>query len=286
MKQTTVNEDYFKSIDHSNKAYFLGLLYADGNLYEKRKRILLNLKEEDGYIVERFRNELQYTGKLQTWNKEAPRQNQKVVSFYNETIYEDLIKLGLKPNKTITSHLPNIPEEYIPDFIRGFFDGDGCIYVANKRVLITIICLENIYIFLKEYLNKHDIEVIFTTSRKYNVPTLGILNITKKEHMYKFFKLLYYSEDLLYLKRKFKKFVEAFIDKKLHLDSTNRLEVIKLNKNNDIIASYPCAYDSLGKEDIGIRAIYNSCLKFRKTNKLTKSRFVYKIDWMRNSLPF
>ena len=35
-------------------------------------------------------------------------------------------------NKTYTQKYPQIPNEYVYDFIRGVFDGDGCVYISNK----------------------------------------------------------------------------------------------------------------------------------------------------------
>jgi len=61
-------------------------------------------------------------------------------------IFKDLLHLGLMPKKSKRIKLPKIPETYSKDFIRGYFDGDGCInfgfYQKNDRknlshILIT-----------------------------------------------------------------------------------------------------------------------------------------------------
>jgi hypothetical protein len=37
------------------------------------------------------------------------------------------LKLGILPNKESRLRLPSVPRDYFRDFIRGYFDGDGCI---------------------------------------------------------------------------------------------------------------------------------------------------------------
>jgi intein-encoded DNA endonuclease-like protein len=48
-------------------------------------------------------------------------------------IYNDIIKLGGQPRKSLNSVFPRIPKKYLSDFIRGFFDGDGSIYLIKRR---------------------------------------------------------------------------------------------------------------------------------------------------------
>ena len=52
----------------------------------------------------------------------------------------DVMKLGVTPNKSRTMTLPEIPEEYFWDFVRGYFDGDGSAYAESPgklRVVFT-----------------------------------------------------------------------------------------------------------------------------------------------------
>ena len=56
------DEEYFKEIDTSNKAYFLGLIYADGSVFNNNCKI--KLVETDGYILESFKKEVESTKPL------------------------------------------------------------------------------------------------------------------------------------------------------------------------------------------------------------------------------
>ena len=50
------------------------------------------------------------------------------IMFSSKKMGEDLVKLGVVPNKTlILKSLPSIPDNLMKHFIRGYIDGDGCI---------------------------------------------------------------------------------------------------------------------------------------------------------------
>ena len=49
-------------------------------------------------------------------------------------MFEDLQKNGFTQNKSSTLALPVIPKEYVADFIRGYFDGDGNVYFKKHKV--------------------------------------------------------------------------------------------------------------------------------------------------------
>jgi intein/homing endonuclease len=71
-------------------------------------------------------------------------------------IYNDIIALGGKERKSLDMDFPEIPKEFLPDFIRGYFDGDGCIMqLKNKRVNSAFTCgskkfLDTLHKILKE----------------------------------------------------------------------------------------------------------------------------------------
>lgn len=116
-----INQDYFKTWS-SNMAYVLGLWWADGCIYGG-KMFDITLHNKDKYILKRIAEELQYEGPLYDYvDRQAARLNFSCV-----VIYKDLMALGGCENKSMIIEFPNIPEEYLPDFIRGYFDGDGCI---------------------------------------------------------------------------------------------------------------------------------------------------------------
>jgi len=48
--------------------------------------------------------------------------------------FADLSRLGFTQNKSSTLVFPKIPKRYFGSFVRGYFDGDGCVYFKKHRV--------------------------------------------------------------------------------------------------------------------------------------------------------
>ena len=55
------------------------------------------------------------------------------VSLSGKKIVKDLEEKGLHPNKTFTIKYPEISEELERHFLRGYFDGDGCIRISTDK---------------------------------------------------------------------------------------------------------------------------------------------------------
>jgi hypothetical protein len=121
------NDDYFETIDTEDKAYFLGLLFADGNIYTARNRVQITLANEDAYILKAFANYIGYTGKLY-----IDREKYSKLILPSKKMCADLTRLGCTPNKSLTLQFPTeVPKELMHHFIRGCFDGDG--HVSRPR---------------------------------------------------------------------------------------------------------------------------------------------------------
>ena len=139
-----LDENIFDCIDSEEKAYWLGFLFADGYIAKERPRIELSLKSDDEEHLIKFINFLKHKRANISHGKISL--NGKIYhsckySVQNKNIYEHLIKYGCVPQKSLTLKFPdkNIfkNENLIYDFIRGYIDGDGCIWF-NKKMMITL----------------------------------------------------------------------------------------------------------------------------------------------------
>jgi thymidylate synthase ThyX len=168
-----INENYFSKIDTPEKAYLVGLIFADGNisLTDGRYQLTINQKEdEQWWILNMIRSLIQ--------------PDAKSLYLHNRQICEDLMNIGIIPNKTYDvtenhiSKLWEATEQYRYDFLRGLLDGDGCIrwfyqketslsqscniqYVGNKYLMTKIAdFMKDNYNYLKEPREDSDSKII------------------------------------------------------------------------------------------------------------------------------
>lgn len=122
---------YFDVIDTEPKAYFLGLLYADGNVFQDV--VSIALQQPDKSILNKLKKALKYTGPIIPVKKSGGRQPQWKLTITSSELAQGLSKWGLIPNKGFHLLFPVLPDALYPHFIRGYFDGDGCIYINKKQ---------------------------------------------------------------------------------------------------------------------------------------------------------
>ena len=149
------NENYFENIDTEDKAYFLGLLMADGYISTSERFVAVALKESDVEILNKFKESIK---------SEAPLGNkknctQKILTLCSKKLVNDLKNLGMTRNKTFTLKFPNIQKEYIRHFIRGYFDGDG--YIGPRQCTLIISSTDFLETFLALFLEKFNKHLYF-----------------------------------------------------------------------------------------------------------------------------
>lgn len=131
----SVNDEYFKMIDSAEKAYWLGFLYADGYV-TKRHQVGLALSEIDIAHIEKFRMAIQSTHPVRTYASSGYSQNRYAkLIFSSEEMTKNLQDLGCVQQKTLVLTFPSnkqVPREFLRDFVRGYFDGDGSITSGGK----------------------------------------------------------------------------------------------------------------------------------------------------------
>lgn len=194
------DESYFKIIDRPDKAYFLGLLYADGNIYLKRRRMQICLQNQDAYILEKFASYLKYKGKLY-----SDRGLYTSLSLDSKVLISDLISLGCVPNKCSIMKFPPLPVYLTHHFVRGFFDGDG--YISKDGKSISFTSNEEFLKGLSEVLQKHvGIKTSGFRARYKTKNSSGSVLIHKKEDNIKLYDYMYWHSGSLLLTRKKEKF--------------------------------------------------------------------------------
>ena len=129
-----LNENYFDEINTQNKAYILGLLYADGNVTKNKYAMQLSLQEDDKHILDEIKNELKTDIPLYYKERHDHLKNVYCLIINNMHMHQALINKGVIPQKTFFVQYPDfLDKNLIRHFIRGYFDGDGCFYYGKRK---------------------------------------------------------------------------------------------------------------------------------------------------------
>lgn len=217
-----IRHDFFKNIQTEIQAYLFGFYAADGSIDEKRKTFRIHLHKDDVEIIYLYKDIISPDARLFT--KEAKEENivrEKPivgngsigVDITSTILTNDLVNLGIGYRKTYSGfRLPNIPDNLLRHFIRGYFDGDGCItgYLAIEkgkkdrvRYVVQIDSkMKNIVSDIKDFLEKNDIKLNLIYLKR---DDMYRISSSSKKELSKLFDLLY-KDSNFYLSRKFNKF--------------------------------------------------------------------------------
>lgn len=195
-----INQNYFDEIDTEEKAYFLGLLCADGCNHKNSTKVSMWLKESDKEILEKFKNALQPEKPL-TYGKKKIGKNQYGIQISNKRISDRLNELGCVPNKSKFLKFPTqVPEDFLKHYLRGFFDGDGWLGKKETSITATYDFCIGLHDFLLE---KHNLKSRIRI--KSNCTELCVSTNSSK-----IFLNWIYGDCSIYLERKYQKYLKYY----------------------------------------------------------------------------
>jgi len=200
-KKCYLNENYFENINTEDKAYHLGLFYAEGNIYHNGKTGHITIGLTDLGIMETFHKFMNTNIPLKT-RKIKGMKDFYLMNFVNNKMYNDLYNLGVRPNKSkLEFGLPIINKNLYRHFIRGFFDGDGSIMKSvntktNSYTMRFALCGN--YIFLNDI--KHILPI--ETNKLYKHINIYSLIVSKFKNIEVLYRWLYFNSNI-YGKRKY-----------------------------------------------------------------------------------
>lgn len=207
------NKEFFKYIDTEEKSYWLGFIYADGYVWQtpNNSELGIELNINDKKHLQKFNKSIE--GNIEVSERSRLHKDWGkvydtcLIRLYNKNIVDDLINLGVIQNKSETIEIPDIPKEFMPHFLRGYFDGDGCVCLNKQRQChqfdycgVSLKMLEQIRVFLFEecginsYISKEP-DSERSTIQCYRLYIKGMGNAYK-------FGLFLYKDANMYLDRK------------------------------------------------------------------------------------
>ena len=129
--------DFFENIDTEEKAYWLGFMFADGYICDFSNRpgedkFGMTLHTKDVSSLEQFKTSIQATNPISDVSSNGRELSRLLMS--SQKTVDDLIRHGCVKQKSLVLKPPiDIPQQLIHHFIRGFFDGDGSIYLNKSE---------------------------------------------------------------------------------------------------------------------------------------------------------
>ena len=137
------NYDYFETIDTEDKAYWLGFIYADGNINKAKNTLTINLQGRDSNHLAMLNKCIEGNFAVKIFDAKKNEQTYPMcqILVYSTKMANDLIEKGVIPHKTDKITFPALPQHLIRHFIRGYFDGDGSICERkHKKGLSDLAC--------------------------------------------------------------------------------------------------------------------------------------------------
>lgn len=201
-------ENYFENIDNQNKAYFIGLIISDGNIFKykdnsgRQSSISITLQDNDKYMLEIFKNEVHSSTKVMSDGRGA-----YTIAIRSDKMASDLNRLHISETKSFNTKFPfNIDKSMYHHVIRGILDGDGSVQAKQTNIRNrykhsigfcgTKTLMEDIRFVLTSVLNVTNVSVYSYKQRSLSMVTWASVNDIEKIYHY------LYDGAILYLTRK------------------------------------------------------------------------------------
>lgn len=239
IKYYSFDENYFENIEHPDKAYWLGFICSDGNLHEDKKNLRIEIHPKDVDILEKFNECLNSNYPIRYRENKVNKSNKFNVrmkldkhflvriSLTSDKLTNQLKNCYIMSNKTKKLNWNNISsimdEKLWIDFIRGYFDGDGCwglSYYKNNIVFTYNIggasynMINGIFEYLKNTYNLSNKVHLSITDKGYDDKFYSF-TFSNKHDVLALYNAMYYDETCLKGNRKYNKAVEGLKLKKL-----------------------------------------------------------------------
>ena len=235
-KKYLYNDDIFENIDSEYKSYWLGFLFADGYVRNRKNvgsELKLKLCASDKQHLIKFKNFIT-NDNIPIVYEEYRNSKSYKISINSKKIVSDLMNKGCVNKKSKIIKFPEfISEELLSHFIRGYFDGDGSISYSDKHINLNFVCgskifLQKLSLFLSIKTNCK-IANLVGSSENYKY-----LSYSSKDDLHKLYDYIYRKSNI-FLDRKKEKYdyiIQNYQGIKNNINVNNKNERYDRNKQN------------------------------------------------------
>jgi hypothetical protein len=217
-RKYTMNQSFFEKIDSHEKAQILGFYWADGCVLDKTashymERLTLVIHVKDLDYMEWIKKQFEATYPI--YHIVNKRGEYIRLGITDQKPITDVQRLGLHPRKSLVIGFPSleqVPAEFIPSFVLGVFEGDGCIHLkkngsSGAGALVQFAATINFNKSLQQILAEKGIESNLEYPKKSMGKNFCSLVIVKKESIFKIMDWMYRGSSFRMM-RKWNLFVE------------------------------------------------------------------------------
>lgn len=217
----TCDYHYFDEINTEEKAYWLGFLTADGwiNKNDKNSAGVTGIELQYGDInhLKKFNKSIGGNYKItDRWrpctistSDQKKEHHMCCIRIFSLTMYNSLANKGFTKNKSFDCGIPYLREDLIKHFIRGYFDGDGCLCFTNKSFHINFTTAsKTLNDDISRVLKFENFNIVESTYvNNYNT-TIYRLDLSRQQDKINFLDWIYQDANV-YLDRKYKKYIKV-----------------------------------------------------------------------------
>lgn len=298
-KKYFFDTDYFNSVNTEEKAYWLGFLYADGCNFEKRNTVSISLAEQDKDHLKRFAESIKLSKEIRLISPKLKTKNSQLQYLIDATdpfFSKSLSKLGCGQAKTFKLKFPTedqVPSYLINHFIRGYFDGDGSVYIILGKKIgykpsfgIGIVGTRPFITSLNEIIKKIGINAHICTrhpERKNNIVQLSFGgNIAVEKFLY-----FLYKDGNIFLPRKYQKYKIL-----LEINNIKHKKVKQIDLSGEVVKVYSSSREAAQEINGNYNCIEQQCrgtayIYSKRNGKKVRKKELYKgFKWQYCENPF
>ena len=230
------NETFFSSWSHE-MAYCLGFISADGHVWKDRPFLSIAVQKSDKNVLDYIRDNISPDSLV----RENPKHNSVQLTLKSDQIWNDLKKYNVNHDKTFNLKIDfDIPEEYWGDYLRGYFDGDGSIWISKKKSKVPTYS-GSIVSASRQILDDICDRLKFGYTRSTHGGKYFSLDFSHKQ-LFLLKEIIYKDKNYVVMHRKYQKFLDMRINENYNFwtDEEDQLLISNLGlNNNDLIKLFP-----------------------------------------------
>ena len=208
------NSDFFEEWN-GDVAYILGFIYADGCIRKPRKGqnsniLMIDITDEDLLVAirDKIAPKRRITVSKRSNEKHPKWKDNYMLHIPDDKMVADLEKLGVHERKTPVKKFPDVPKEYLADFVRGYFDGDGSVFLSPCKnrypnFVVTIVSGSREFLLSMKEIFK---EMKIKSGLTHRPPSTNALRFSSLQAV-RFCEFIYSGKSDIKLERKYERYI-------------------------------------------------------------------------------